>query len=273
MNKFKKIINYMTMEFKKIFNSYSVYGMALVVVMLCFLIPIYNEDRSRTNYLYVFFMCNKEDILNSATYTADCIISNVTSGYFIMFAPMIVSLALIPIFCEEKESGLIRYLLPRSGFSAMTKGSFIASQLVGGIVLLMGYIIFFAIVIAHSVFIGEAEFMDLLSENWFEMINLCIGTFLYGVVCSSFTFLTSIFVKNRYLLASIPYMFLWIVDRFINNAGRETFFSKYLHISRFLSPFYVGKDLIVMFGFYLIFSILVVSLAKKVMQRSVDCGK
>lgn len=136
----KKVRNVFWVECKKVILKGSFPIFAIAVVLMCLFIPIFTDDGSVTNYFAVLFTVSVEEFAMSDSLRLTSVMGNVISGYFTMFAPMIVSLVILPVLCEEKESGMVRYILPRCGKKAAVIGDFFASVVSGGLVIVVGYL-------------------------------------------------------------------------------------------------------------------------------------
>lgn len=257
------IVRIVLIELNKTVINWSFAGsvIAVVGVMLC--IPLYKEDGTTVNSLYIFFLGNTKQILNESCLDPQLIIRGVRAGYFVMFAPMIVSASVLPILCDRDYGG-IRYLIIRGGIRNLVAGQFIASILVGGIVLVLGYTAFSVIVIVNAPQLIGPMINDVMLYN--------SGIFLYGMISAMWTCLVSVMVRNRYLVAGIPYIFMWLVERRISrleyaNTGAKIFGAGYI-----LSIFEDEIDKLMMIGTYMGISVLVVIVMYEFKRRRVDCG-
>lgn len=274
----RKVRNVFGVECKKVILKGSFPVFVIAVVLMCLFIPIFTDDGSVTNYFAVLFTVSVEEFAMSDSLRLTSVMGNVISGYFTMFAPMIVSLVILPVLCEEKESGMVRYILPRCGKKAAVIGDFLASVVSGGLVIVAGYLLFFIIIAIHSYFIMGIDGILMDMQEIQEMIIIIIGVWSYGMICAVWTYLVSIFLRNRYLLACIPYIFLYLLDRMINSISYEALEDNLLK-RWFVQSFGVGYlfiDFRYMFRIamvYAVMSILIILLHLFVLQRRTDCGQ
>ena len=274
----KKVRNIFGVECKKVILKGTFPAMALVVVLMCLFIPISRDDGSMTNCLEVIFMMSYEEFVMSDSLRLASVMGYIISGYFTMFAPMIVSLAILPILCGENESGMVRYILPRCGKKESVMGAFLASIFSGGLVIVIGYLLFFINTATHSYFVMGIDGILMGEQEIQQMIINIIGVWGYGMICAVWTYLVSIFLRNRYLLACIPYIFLYLLDRMINSISYETLEDNLLK-RWFVQSFGVGYlfiDFRYMFRIamvYVVMSILIILLHLFVLQRRTDCGQ
>jgi hypothetical protein len=259
-------------EVKKTICSSFFWGMLLLVAGLCFCVPFSDEKGGEINCLSIFFQCTREQVLENPALWSDSIGQRVLSGYFIMFAPMMVSLSLLRILCEEQECGMLRYVIPRSGIAGREIGSFLAAECVGGLVLAMGYILFVMLVAVHSLYIGE----NTAEGMWNVLKNLLgvrlVGTFFYGMISALWTSFVAIWISNRYMIASIPYIVLWLLEREISKAESLGRFARVFWPDALLHPFESGVPFALLLGIYLLLGILIVVIRMVTRRRRVDCG-
>lgn len=274
----KKIRNVFWVELKKTVGKGSFFALILAVAFLCLCIPVSRDDGTMTNCLSVLFQVSGEEYVMSDSLKLPSLMRSVISGYFIMFAPMIVSLSILPILCEEKESGMVRYILPRSGKKASVTGSFLAAVWSGGLVVVAGYLLVFIILAIHAYFMGGLSCVSMNTQEMQQMVIRIVGVWIYGMICAVWTYLISIFLRNRYLLSCIPYIFLYLSDRMFNSISYEALADN-LPMRLFVQTFgtqYLFIDFHYMFGIvaaYAVIAVLIILLHMFVLQRRVDCGQ
>lgn len=274
----KKIRNVFWVELKKTVGKGSFFALILAVAFLCLCIPVSRDDGTMTNCLSVLFQVSGEEYVMSDSLKLPSLMRSVISGYFIMLAPMIVSLSILPILCEEKESGMVRYILPRSGKKASVTGSFLAAVWSGGLVVVAGYLLVFIILAIHAYFMGGISCVSMNTQEIQRMVIRIVGVWIYGMICAVWTYLISIFLRNRYLLSCIPYIFLYLSDRMFNSISYEDIADNLL-MRLFVQTFgtqYLFIDFRYMFGIvaaYAVIAVLVILLHMFVLQRRVDCGQ
>lgn len=223
------------------------------------------------------------------------IVRNVTSGYFIMFAPLLTGAAVIPLLCEERESGMLRVTLFRCGKKQMTAGRLIAVLCSGGLVLALGYLLFCALI---YFFVPQGEDMEamqnlflLMRVPWLQAcpvllqstviwLQRVVGVFLYGAVSVGWTYLLSIVVRNRYLIACIPFMLVDFMQKRLEAAsmanelqGGLELWDRYLHPVNVLEVGWEPAQSAVILGIYVCMWAFFGWLSFRALERKVDCGQ
>lgn len=194
-----------------------------------------------------------------------------------MFTPMLVSLGLLPVLCGERESGVYRLVLFRSGKKAGVTGTFLSCAFCGGILMAAGYLLFAVIWgVCRAVWSGGAGMRPVIETGVF-VLKKTAGVFVFGLMSAVWTYLVSIFLKNRYLLTGIPYIALWLLQRLAAQMEWESIMENpvlYLYATVFnaayvfADPEYMMRTLAVygVIGFFIVF------LHLAVLQRRTDCG-
>ncbi|MCM1538010.1 MAG: hypothetical protein NC254_06400 [bacterium] len=213
----KKAGNLFWLELKRTVGSAGFVLLILAVTTMCVLIPVTLDDGTSVNCLTAFFTMSGEAVRAGRALNVGNILWQIASGYFVMFTPMLVSISLLPILCGEKESGAFRFLLYRSGKKQQAVGTFLACVLCGGVLMAAGYLLFAGVLIVHSFALsGSAGGMQVIKETGILILTKAAEVFTFRMMCAVWTYLTAVFVRNRYLLASIPYLVLWFLERRAN---------------------------------------------------------
>lgn len=273
----KKTWNLFWTEIKKTMNSTSFFLLILAVAAMCFLIPMQLSDKTQTNCLSAFLTMSKEELEMEYFLSVGEIMRQLLAGYFVLLTPMFVSISVLPILCEEKESGAFRLMLFRTGKKQEVIGSFLACVFCGGVLMAAGHLLFAGILGVHSyVLFGSAGIQVIKETGTFVLIQTA-EVFTYGMMCAVWTYLVSAFVRNRYLLASIPYILLWFLQRFASKIQWESM-AENLGLRLYAQIFgttYVFLNLTYMLqtaAIYAVVGVLVIWLHIAVMQRRTDCG-
>lgn len=253
----------------------SFFLLALALAAVCLFIPVWRDNGEITNCLSIFFLWTREEFLAEDGFQGLSLMGRVLGGYFLMFLPVVVSLAVLPILCEERESGQLRFVLPRSGKRVHAVGSLLASVFCGGLVAVLGYFIFFLFLLAHSWVAGG---LGKIPGELGEMSSRVLGVWLYGMACAVWTYLVSIFVENRYILASVPYVLLWFLERFTSSFSYERLEENVplgLFVRAFGASHLFEGSLRVLYpvAVYALLAVLAVLLRLTAMGRRDDCGR
>lgn len=273
----KKIRNLFWMEIKKTIFCKSFLLLVLTVIIMCFFLPVLLDDSTMTNCFSVFLTMPKEKFAMEYSLGVRMIMSQINGAYFVMFTPMIVSISLLPILCEEKENKVFRLILVRSGKKQILIANFLACIFCGGILMMAGYLLFAGILGLHSYILLGSAGMETVRQTSLFVLTKSVGVFAYGMMCAAWTYMISACMRNRYLLASTPYIVLWFLQRFANNIQAESVAGnlwRRLYVQIF-GAYYVFVDLkyaLQTIAIYVVIGVLIILLHMEVLKRRTDCG-
>lgn len=222
-----------------------------------------------TNGILVLFTMDKETVLHNEYLVFSHVAASMKGSYFIMFMPLIVGLAVIPVLSEDWESGRTRYVLMKCGRIKMLLGKLAASCISGGVIMFCGYML--AVTIMYTKLDHDVSFWALSASYG--------GVFIEGAVCALWCFLVSAFVRNPYLLACIPYIFLWFVERktsawFLEEVEVNKVQLYVYEVSQLVGNFFYDKQFAVqILLFYMGIAVLAMGLHLFMMRRRGDCGQ
>lgn len=138
--------------------------------------------------------------------------------WFQLLLPFLLSIGYLYSVSSEKLSGFNRMLLTRETNIKYCVSKLMAAILSGGIILLVGYLLFGILVYMRFPSIYEYS-MDKL-ELYMEMnpgfqepvfcLIRCLRIFLYGMFINVFAYLVSIFFRDKYILICLPIMLKYI---------------------------------------------------------------
>lgn len=136
-----------------------------------------------------------------------------------LLLPFLLSIGYLYVISNEKLSGINRLLLIRENNFKYSVSKLISAMLGGGVIMLVGYLLFGLIVYARFPAIQEysADKLSLYMEIYPDFqegvffIRRCMGVFLYGMCVNIFSYLISIFFTDKYILLCLPLMlkYLW----------------------------------------------------------------
>lgn len=131
-----------------------------------------------------------------------------------IFLPLLLSISYLYAISAEKQTGFRRLMLIRENNIKYSISKLTAAMLSGGIILLIGYLLFGVLVWMKFPSIYEypadqiSSYMVLIPE--FEeslfCFRRCIGIFLYGMCLNVFAYLVSVFFVDKYILICLPLM-------------------------------------------------------------------
>lgn len=138
---------------------------------------------------------------------------------------MVILMCTIPfstIFCKEWSSKNIKYNIIRSNIRVYSWSKFIVCSIVGGLVIMLGTILFISIMSNFSPLINDLRIQDdsyyytmgneLLSQGkvWEYMYIYIFLRFLYGAFWASMGLLLSAYIPNIFVALSSPFILSYI---------------------------------------------------------------
>lgn len=158
----------------------------------------------------------RNKIRNDQSFASYNIVQGAISGYFMMFIPILAAFPFVPNFCAERNSGLIRFSIQRTGKMRYYISKYLTSLIGGGLAVTFAYLIFAIIVYSffpsiHSYQIQQ-DMQEMYQKNQMivSFLKNVVGVFLYGAISAIPAFLMASFVKNRYLITCIPFMLVYL---------------------------------------------------------------
>lgn len=286
-------------EIKKSLGNSAFWISVVAAVCILFCVTLYNDSHGACiSPAQIMFQFSGEEKMSDTQNSFWQVMYKVCSGYFIVFAPVLVGVAVIPMLCSERECGVFRYAVVRTGKKKQAFGKLLASMLCGGLALLAGYVLFGMaayVMLPHgkdypgimlldsciSQIPAVLRHSDVRLQYAVIMGQMLFGVFCFGAANALWTYLVSVFVKNKYIAACIPYMFLnFISDILAGHAMEElrqyaavNFIRQYVMPVRVLNIGQQGKQTICMIAVYAVMCLLMFLLYCMVLERRTDCGK
>lgn len=213
---------------KSIFNGGFV-GAFIISTILCFTASVYTD--SSTSKIYSVFEAVSS--LDPKVIHKDYMLSSVfvfrqaLSGYITMFIPIIAVFPFMVTFCAERNSGLMRFTITRTGKIKYSLSKFFACTISGGLSVFLGVCLFgiisaivFPTLSSYNIESQELEFI--LSDGEFKtVLKTLVCSFVYGAISSLPAFFLSSFCKNPYVITCIPFMFIYIWDTALSKISLE----------------------------------------------------
>lgn len=233
---YKAITNY----FKRYIFSLNFFCCVIFVIVLCMFGYVYEDMLTCNRYspfsLLIHF--NLEEMLDHYEMSAENIIINGTGSWLIMFIPIVTAFSFVPFLCDESEAKVIRYEIFRSSKLKYNLSRYLASVVMGAVVVSCGYLIFCIIVM--NMFPVKENYCREVIQNYYltrepyyidkSVISIIIlkvkDVFIYGLIwgCPAM-FITSV-MNNKYLIICIPFFLKYALGqmsyRIIDLAYLET---------------------------------------------------
>lgn len=284
-----ELIRFIRTEVDKNIRSMSFLACALLVTVLCFTANAYTNTsiagvtQSYTVIeLFLNFSTQSLGRLGVLTGSAQFLFMRGIGEYAYLFMPMIVAASFVPIYCSERNSGLVRFELIRSSKLCYVAGKQISAMLTGGCIVTAGYL-FYGFIVA-ILFPWASQFYDLqieLSMMTIQSLPLnillsTIGAFLYGAVSVLPAFLFCAIFRNPYVISCLPFVLIYIKNTAITRIIQDN-----PKLDKLFMPFYTYSIRELVYGsftgvasaLYLLLCTLLVFLACWLIEeRRLDSG-
>ena len=198
-------------------------GAALLTAVLCFTAPTYHDLTTDRSYsVFESFFSFKRDFMQSDQQFASLnVFQNGLGGYITMFLPIIVAFPFMVSFCAERNSGLMRFTISRTGCLRYYLSKFLAVMIGGGLAAMLGYAIYGAVVYGFFPNVNSYELDEFYYEmhpdsQTVEVLKMLLSAFIYGAITTLPAFLISSFSRNPYLITCVPFLMVYIWNTAIN---------------------------------------------------------
>ena len=192
----KKIYYSIIIELKKNIINYGFFMCIIITTILCFTSEIYIDPITGQEYSVIAIIANMNQF-SSADFTAINILHNSVSPYITIFLPVISSIPFISVFCSERISGNMRFVISRISRYKYYISKFISATFIGGFSVMLGFVLYSIIIL-------------LLFENnsccITEIFKIYVGMGIYGMFSVVPAFFISSFVKNKYMICCFPFI-------------------------------------------------------------------
>ncbi|MGN1114677.1 MAG: hypothetical protein ACI4RC_06095 [Oscillospiraceae bacterium] len=230
---------------KTMFNS-GFLGAILITFLLCFTAYAYIDSGTDKTYsvFEVLFSLDKEIIKSDYTMSSIFIFQKSMSGYITMFLPIIVAFPFMVSFCAERNNGLMRFTITRTGKYKYYLSKFFAALISGGLAVLIGVAIFGIISVIlfpglSSYNVSKEELDIVLPEGVLSAaLKTLICAFAYGAVSTLPAFLICSFCRNPYLITCVPFLFIYVWKTALEKMTSKGFEIGDGSIYTKLAPFY-----------------------------------
>ncbi len=217
----------------------------LMTCILCFTAPAYRDNTNDKSYsvFEAFFSFDRRFIEAHDEFAAIRLFDAGLSGYIGMFIPIIVAFPFMVSFCAERNNGLMRFTITRSGRIRYYLSKFLTSFLSGGLAVMLGLGLYgIAVSLAFpsldSYAIDPEQLKWIVPDGAFSSVvkNLLAG-FVYGAFSTLPAFFLSAFCKNPYIITCLPFMLIYIWNTAMNKLISKAFETGDTEIYEKLSPF------------------------------------
>ncbi|WP_028510207.1 ABC transporter permease [Ruminococcus sp. NK3A76] len=218
-----KIIYSLKQDLNKTLLNIGFLGAVLLTAVLCFTAPTYHDLTTDRSYSVFesFFSFKREFIESDTQFASISVFQNGLGGYISMFLPIIVAFPFMVSFCAERNSGLMRFTISRTGCLRYYLSKFFAVMIGGGLAAMLGYAIYGLVVYGFFPNINSYELDEFYYEmhpdsQTVEVLKMLLSAFIYGAVTTLPAFLISSFSRNPYLITCVPFLMVYIWNTAIN---------------------------------------------------------
>lgn len=198
-------------------------GAVLLTAVLCFTAPTYHDLTTDRSYSVFesFFSFKREFIESDTQFASVNVFQNGLGGYITMFLPIIVAFPFMVSFCAERNSGLMRFTISRTGCLRYYLSKFLSVIIGGGLAAMLGYALYGLVVYGFFPNLNSYEMDEFMQEMYpdgqaVQVLKMLLSAFIYGAVTTLPAFLISSFSRNPYLITCVPFLMVYIWNTAIN---------------------------------------------------------
>lgn len=233
-----KFFSTLRQDLKKTVGNYSFLVCILITAGLCFTAIAYsNEEKGiSVTVLDAILYKSRAEMLKESSYSLSHIFGAASTGYLPMFLPMIAAFPFIPNFCSERNSGLVRMTIFRTGKYRYYFSKFLSAIIGGGLAVSLGCALYCAI----------SSFFFPLPENYpvdMQLVEMGVATIPTNTICIKIAFYTLLgsfccgalstlpafffasFIRNRYVIVCLPFMITYMYTSLIDKINYNLFTS------------------------------------------------
>lgn len=275
-------------EFVKIVTNVSFYLAIMAVVILMMSGTFYTVPDTGKEYTFFDAVFGKErEVITaeSGLVSDEIIIKGINNEYYEMFLPLVVVIPFVVGIYGDKKNSITRFQIYRTGKLRYTLGKFMAVMVSGGLITMLGQIIF-SIIVFRIFPTGKSEMFELNKMLLGQESGFCrfimknfgdtglyflkfARVFLYGAFSTVIAFALSAVIRNRYIVLTIPVVMEYMWGKFISKSKDSRMFS--------LKPGAIGNvfqyDLSWMLPFFLAIVIIALIFYRVCLGRKCDCGE
>ena len=239
-----ELIRIVKTELKKVFTSFGFCSCVIITFLLCFTYGLsYDYVTSENLSVFtVFIRHSRGELLENIDYCSLNAFRVNISQWVILFIPIIASFSFVPLFCDERNSKMIRYSTIRTSKFTYNVGKFLSAFLAGGLAILIGHILFGIAI--HFMFPSISEYSTELQDSFIESLAFTepkmaslyekfgsVGLivprlfefFLYGAISSIPVLVLAAISRNIYVIICIPFLAKYLVDQTMNKVSHNLY--------------------------------------------------
>lgn len=198
-------------------------GATLMTCLLCFTAISYRNESTDKSYSVIeaFFTFDREYLQSNYSFASISQFKSGLSSYITMFIPIIVAFPFMITFCAERNNGLMRFTISRTGKLRYYLSKFFAAFIGGGLAVVIGLMIYgIAVYIMFPPFSSyDLEAAHVYIERRSEVTDILqtlSAGFVYGAFATLPAFFLSSFCKNPYIITCLPFMLVYMWNTVIS---------------------------------------------------------
>lgn len=219
-----KFLHVLRQDLNKTIINIGFLGAALMTCVLGFTASAYTDQMNDKSYsiFEAYFTFDSKFISENSEFASVLLFRNGQSGYVAMFIPIIVAFPFMVSFCAERNNGLMRFTISRTGKLRYYLSKFFASFISGGLAVLIGMVLFGLIVWilfpSYKSYDLDPEMTEMLIPDGMlsTVSRHLLSAFLYGAFSTLPAFFISSFCKNPYIITCLPFMLTYVWTTGIN---------------------------------------------------------
>ncbi|MDR2589476.1 MAG: hypothetical protein LBC71_00570 [Oscillospiraceae bacterium] len=226
-----KTIRVIQSNLKRVITNPAFYACVLLTVILCFSATIYTDYTQKDYSIYSVFMeFSREDMLWYTDLSSYSALVHGSGSWLSLFIPILAAFTFIPLLCNERSSGAMRYLSFRVSKLSFGSGNYISALLVGGLAILCGFIVF--AIAVYIMFPNISEYSEFDQEIYFQWLSYSyrffdnfgfpylvllklLEMFIYGMLSVIPALLLTSVLRNKYLIICIPFFFVYTISQIV----------------------------------------------------------
>ncbi len=214
---------------RKNLTSAVFWGCGALTVVICLCGSVYKDVQTDISYTVftAIMQISRQEMCQLPELSFYNVLQNASGGWLPMFIPILAALPVMVQVCDESE-GLVRMAITRSDRISFFASRVFTGMLVGGLSILVGYLVFAGIIYVFFPRMGEypAQNQEYFASifknnspfgaNWGEgqwMLLRLLEVFLYGAVWALPALLCTVVTVNKYLVVCLPFLVKYLADQ------------------------------------------------------------
>jgi len=139
-----KLLNAIKCDLNKSIINIGFAGAVLLTTVLAFTASAYTDLATEKTYSVFesLFTLDKNILRTDPTLSSVLVFRNGLSGYITMFLPIVVAFPFMVSFCAERNNGLMRFTISRTGKLRYYLSKFISALISGGFAVMLGIAVY-----------------------------------------------------------------------------------------------------------------------------------